>query len=275
MDRRVAGVLGAVAAVILAGSGASLYASRHAPSPVLILDAKGDGTAEIQPSDGGPPIPVKVSTSKSTVIQGPSVAQVLFGGASTAGAPPSQTPPATRQATPTGLYVHVAGAVKRPDLYVLPPGSRVYNAIKAAGGAASSADRDAVNLAEPVSDGEKVYVPRKGETDSPAGAGNTLGHTSSTSSAPALKTAEHESHGHKQNGFGGPDKLTDPSEGTVDINTASAEQMERLPGIGPAMADRILDYRTQNGKFRTLDDLRDVGGIGDRKLAKLAPFVRL
>lgn len=267
MDRRVAGVLGAVAAVILVGSGASLYVSRHTPPPILITDAATQRTPSALEEQLSVPPPMSVSTT---------VTQVPSGGAALAVPPvtPSNTANQPQTASP-GLYVHVAGAVKRPDLYVLPPGSRVYNAIKAAGGAASSADQDAINLAEPLTDGEKVYVPRRNETALPVGAGNTLGHTSSTSSAPALKTAEHESHGRKQNGFGGSDKLTSPSEGTVDINTATAGQLERLPSIGPAMADRILDYRKQNGKFRTLDDLREVGGIGDKKLARLAPFVRL
>ena len=203
---------------------------------------------------------------------------------------PSTTPtaeaPATSAPAPPEapqLFVHVAGAVKRPDMYHLPVGSRVYNAIKAAGGAANSADLDAVNLAEPLSDGEKVYIPRKGETPDASSAGNSLGHVSSggasaassgSSSSPEPKSGKGSGHAGRSEGAAS-NKLTSPSQGTVNINTASAEELERLPGIGPAMAGRILAFRKQNGRFRKLDDLLEVSGIGEKKLAKMAPFVKL
>jgi competence protein ComEA len=135
------------------------------------------------------------------------------------------------------IFVHVAGSVKRPGLYELPEGSRVNDAVIAAGGAASGADLDALNLAAKVKDGDKVLVPAKG-----AGGG---------AQAPP-------------DGSGG---------ALVNLNTATADQLETLPGIGPSTAQKIIAYRTDHGGFRTVDDLLNVPGIGPRKLDQIKPHV--
>jgi competence protein ComEA len=139
------------------------------------------------------------------------------------------------------LVVHVAGAVVRPGVYEFPAGARVGDAVRAAGGAIATADVDAINLARPLSDGERVYVPRKGEAP-PATDGSGGG------------------------GGGG-------TGAKININTASVAELDTLPGIGPALAQRIVDYRTQHGPFRTIRDLLRVEGIGEKKFNGLKDLV--
>lgn len=151
--------------------------------------------------------------------------------------------PATPTASPTtSIVVHVAGAVHKPGVYSFPSGSRVGDAIIAAGGAAPGADINSINLARPLADGERVWIPRKGETPPPEASGASAG----------------------PGGAAG---------GKVNINAASAAQLEDLPGIGPALAERIVEYRTQHGPFRTIRDLMKVTGIGEKKFAALEDYV--
>lgn len=139
------------------------------------------------------------------------------------------------------VVAHIAGAVVRPGLYRLGGAPRVADALDAAGGAARDADLDAVNLAASVADGERVYLPRKGEAPPVAAAG---------SGAPARS-------------------------GPLDLNTATAEQLEDLPGVGPSTASAILAYRQEHGRFRSVDELLEVRGIGDARLAELRDKVRV
>lgn len=132
------------------------------------------------------------------------------------------------------LYVHVSGAVARPGLIRVPPGSRVVDAVEAAGGFAESADPAGVNLARPVQDGEQLRVPTVGEA--PAAGG------------PAAEAAPGST------GVGG----------LVDLNRATAAQLETLPRIGPALAQRIIEWREANGRFAAITDLRNVTGVGDK-----------
>ena len=173
------------------------------------------------------------------------------------------TPHALPRST-TRLYVDVAGAVHRPSLYVLPPESRVMQAIRAAGGPTAEADLDAVNLAEKVADGEKVFVPKRG--------GPPPIPTSNDSLTTPLKTAIKTSKG-AASGRGG--KITAASGEQIALNTATEADLERLPSVGPSMAGRILAYRQQAGRFEKIEDLTQVTGIGPKKFAKIAPFVRL
>lgn len=158
-----------------------------------------------------------------------------------------ETPEPSASASGVPISVHVAGAVRAPGVYAFPPGARVADAIAAAGGARADADPNAINLARPLTDGERIYVPRKGETPPPdpsAAGGGPVG-----------------------GGAGG------PGGGKVNINTATASQLEELPGIGPSLAQRIVDYRDKHGPFRTPRDLMKVQGIGEKKFAALEEYV--
>jgi competence protein ComEA len=146
---------------------------------------------------------------------------------------------------PRELVVHVAGAVLRPGLYRLPDGSRIDDAIAEAGGAKPRAALELVNLAAPVADGQQVLVPLRGGVE--AGAVPPV--------APAT---------------GG----LLPG-GAVHLNSATLEQLDGLPGVGPVTAQQILDYRSANGAFRTVDELDAVPGIGPARLAQLRPLVDL
>jgi competence protein ComEA len=137
------------------------------------------------------------------------------------------------------LVVHVAGAVRRPGVYRLAAGSRVVDAVRRAGGARRKADLAALNLAAKLEDGRQVLVPLRGAA--PAGGGGTA-----------------------------------PVEGQpLDLNTASAEQLDQLDGIGPGMASAILKYRDQHGGFGSVDELGEVPGIGEKRLASLREQVRV
>ncbi len=242
-DARVRATLAALCLLIAAGSGAGLYASRRpAPPPVVITPPPAAVSA--LPPQSATPVPL-----------------------------PSPVAAVSKPALPPKLYVHVAGAVRHPSLYLLAPGSRVMMAIHAAGGPRPNADLDAVNLAEKVHDGEKVYIPVKTAavaTVMLAPPGNSITATGPIAAPPApVRSAV------KGAGTGKPGKLTSPAQGQVNLNTAGADQLQRLPGIGPAMAARILAYRQQSGGFQKPDDLLNVSGIGPKKFARLAPLVRL
>jgi competence protein ComEA len=151
------------------------------------------------------------------------------------------------------LVVHAAGAVGRPGLYRLPSDSRVGDLIEAAGGLSVDADADRLNLAGVLADGVRVYVPRVGEPEpsAPVGADAASG---------ALDTPT---------GVAG----KDVAGSSVDLNTATAEQLDQLPGVGPATAAAILDHRQRHGPFGSVDELLDVRGIGPAKLEALRDLV--
>lgn len=141
------------------------------------------------------------------------------------------------------VVLHVLGAVVDPGIVELPLGSRVVDAIAAAGGPTDDADLAAVNLARVVADGEQLRVPAVGESP-PAGAGSGSGSGSGSGGAPS--------------GAG--------ADGRININTADAAGLEQLPGVGPAIAARIIAWREQNGPFRSVDELTAVSGIGQKTL---------
>ncbi|EEH66912.1 comEA protein [Actinomyces urogenitalis DSM 15434] len=163
--------------------------------------------------------------------------------------------PASPDSGPAQVVVHVAGAVAVPGVVVLRPGARVADAIDAAGGPAADADTDQLNLARPLADGEQVRVPRAGEDTStwaqqPAGSGSGQATAGQTDGQPA----------HSQGAQAG---------GLINLNTADAAALEDLPGIGPALAERIVSHRESHGPFATVEDLLDVPGIGQAKLEAL------
>ena len=172
---------------------------------------------------------------------------------------------------PKPLFIDVAGAVRRPSLYLLPPGSRVMQALVAAGGPAAGADIDAVNLAQPVTDGEKVFVPKRGAAPIPLPRSPAAASISpnSAAAAPSAVKAAKGSSGSRSG------KLSADSGEQVGLNTATAEQLQSIPGIGPSMAARIVAYRQQAGGFGKVEDLTLVTGIGPKKYAKIAPFLTL
>jgi competence protein ComEA len=182
-------------------------------------------------------------------------------------APENPTPPA-----PAEVVVHVAGAVKKPGVYHLKADARNDDALQAAGGPAADANTDGINLAEHVKDGTQLYIPTRKEQ--PTGgapetaAPTTSGKTGSTATPhpPAAKPAEKSSK---------TGKLTDPSQGQINLNTADAEQLQRIPGIGPAMAERIIAFRKENGGFKTAEDLMLISGIGEKKFERMKPFVKV
>jgi competence protein ComEA len=155
-------------------------------------------------------------------------------GASSGPAEPARPLEAVDASAPAALVVHVVGAVRRPGLYRLKEGSRIADAVARAGGATRRADVSLVNLAAPVADGAQVVVPRR----TPAAAAGS----GAAAEAPA---------------------------GPLHLNTATLEQLDELPGIGPATAQKILDFRDEHGAFTSVDELDAVPGIGPARLEQL------
>jgi competence protein ComEA len=141
---------------------------------------------------------------------------------------------------PKLLVVHVVGAVRRPGLYRLAEGSRTADAVRRAGGSTRRADLSLINLAAPLADGLQVVVPRR----QPGGAAGAAGAAAASAAS-----------------------------GPVHLNTATLEQLDALPGVGPVTAQKIVDYRTENGAFTSVDDLDAVPGIGPARLANLRELV--
>ncbi len=149
--------------------------------------------------------------------------------------------------SPAPIVVQVDGAVVNPGVYSLPRGSRVQQAVRAAGGFAITANQSAVNLAAPLNDGARLTVPGEGTLIAPL---------------------------QQPTGEPGDKKEKNPaSTSPVNLNTATLEELQTLPGIGPTRAQQILDYRQANGAFKTIDELQNVSGIGPATFDKLKPFI--
>lgn len=153
------------------------------------------------------------------------------------------------------VVVHVAGAVAHPGIYKLAAGSRVFQAVDAAGGALPAAELSALNLAAPLSDGIQVSIPTKEQ----AAAGG--GYPGSANPAGVPSAA----------GQGGPPGAA--AQGPINVNTASAAELEELPGVGPVLAGRIVAWRTDHGPFASVQGLSAVAGIGTKLLAGLSGLV--
>ncbi len=233
-DARVRGALLFICLVCLVGSGWVLLHGRQTAPPPIVFSA--------------PPV-------------------VVTPAAAAGAAAPTLAAP-----HPTRLFVDVAGAVRRPSLYVLPRGSRVMQALLAAGGPTTEADTDAVNLAEPVTDGEKVFVPKRSAAPKAAASLEAGPAPAAKALAALVGTVPKVGKSSAKSASG---KISADSGEQIGLNSSTLEQLERLPGVGPSMAAKILLYRQQSGGFAKIDDLSLVPGIGPKKLAKLTPFVSL
>ncbi len=142
------------------------------------------------------------------------------------------------------IAVHIGGAVRNPGLYYISSDSRVADAIQVAGGPTSEADLDAINLASKVTDGSKILVPSKLKTlDTSSDIKDSQGETLVTNSK------------------------------KININTASTKELEELPGIGPALAERIVSYRETNGPFKSIEEIKKVSGIGEKKFEAIKDLI--
>ncbi|MEU4362954.1 ComEA family DNA-binding protein [Promicromonospora sp. NPDC023987] len=226
----------AVVAVLLLGVG------------VAVLSLRGDG---VEPLAG--------VTADASTAGGEPVGQQHGGGpesTSATGAPAPAAPDSDGgpDADPEpsgaagGLLVHVVGQVAEPGLVTVPDGARVADALRAAGGATGKADLTVVNLARAVVDGEQLYVPRPGEP--------VPGPAPGTGDAPDTGTGS-------------------AAGGTVDINAADASALEELPGVGPSIAQAIVEWRETNGPFASVDELEDVPGIGPATLDEIRESARV
>ena len=186
------------------------------------------------------------SVAASSTVTGPDTMSSVAAGAGAPGVS-VQSVDSADAATPDTvsdayICIYVAGSVINPGVYNLAEGSRVYEAIEMAGGAAPGADLASINLAKPLADAEMVYVPAEGEAP-PA----------SYAAGAATTSAAGGTQG----------------SGPVNINTASAEELDTLPGIGPAMAQRIIEFRETEGAFTSIEDIKKVKGIGEAKFEKM------
>jgi len=145
---------------------------------------------------------------------------------------PTPTLSPTASATPAPIRVYVSGAVRQPAVYELAPGSIIQDAVNAAGGPAADADLEHINLALELRDQQQIHVPRQGESNPPPAVSDGSSGSRETAEAP------------------------------ININTATAAELETLPRVGPTMAQRIIEYRESNGPFKTIEEIQDVQGIG-------------
>jgi competence protein ComEA len=178
------------------------------------------------------------------------------GAGPSAAASPDISPAGTGGGADTSatIIVHVAGAVLRAGIVELPRGSRLHEAIAAAGGGAPDADPDQLNLASVLEDGQKVLVPKVGET---------------VPSGPAA-TGDAGARGGPPGAHG-----SAPAGGKVNLNTAAADELATLPRVGPVLAQRIVDWRTQHGDFQRVEELDAVDGFGPKLLEALLPLLRV
>jgi competence protein ComEA len=194
-------------------------------------------------ADAGPGAPGAMPPGGFTAGAEPGTARGASGASGAQGAGDVEMTTETER-----LLVHVAGAVRRPGVYELLAGARIRDALAEAGGGRARADLDALNLAAKVTDGQQVLVARRarpGTAAPTAAAAPGSGATAGTGSAAAGGSS---------------------AGATVNVNQADATQLEALDGVGPAIAQKIIDWRTQNGPFKTVDDLAQVSGIGPKKL---------
>ena len=181
------------------------------------------------------------------IVLGLVVSMFKNGGQEEANAQAEEATVSTEE-TAAMIYVDVGGEVKDPSVVELPDGSRVTDAITAAGGLTEQADLTDINRAAFVSDGEKIYIPSQ------------------------VSELEDDGLSVGEGGGGGTAKSSD---GRININTADSTQLQELTGVGPATAEKIIDYRKQNGRFQSIEDIKNVSGIGDKTYEKLKDHIKV
>ncbi len=230
-------------------------------------------------------------TSAPPLVPTQKIARAGVTGEGSLAALPAEKPAPTPNPTPAPpkeLVVYVTGAVKKPGVYRFKTGERLYQAVEKAGGFKPDAVQEALNLADQLKDADQIHVPTKAapkltdtcssiERDEPArparkvsagvAPGRVVGKpvlSSSKSNVSVAPAPEAK-----------PAKLTSAADGTVNLNKADAEALQKLPGIGPAMAERILAYRKEAGKFESVEDLQEVRGIGEKTFEKLKGLITI
>lgn len=153
----------------------------------------------------------------------------------------------TEEIKAASIFVDIGGEVMTPTVAELPEGSRVADAIEAAGGLTDKADLSDINRAAFISDGEKIFIP---SVDEKSGYG-------ADGSSDALSGGSYS------------------SDGKININTADSQQLQQLTGVGPATAEKIIAYRTENGRFKSIEDIKNVSGIGDKTFEKFKDSIRV
>lgn len=234
--------------VLVVGLGVRWALAAEHAEPTRVATSVTSGTEA--GGERGPTATASAPDEADTPSPPPSETAVVGAPPSSGGESAPDAPPGG-ETTATSVRVHVAGKVATPSVVSVPSGARVVDAITAAGGMAKDADLASVNLARPAVDGEQIVVLAHGEQappQAPAPAKPGVSASSPAAQSPA-GTAQ------------------------VNLNTADLAQLETLPGVGPVLAERIIQWRTDNGKFTSVEDLDEVSGVGEKTFERLAPLV--
>ncbi len=228
---------------------------RRAAALLAVMSVLLGGWFWWQAAGGAPRVQPLGDPHGSEAAEGTAAAGAGEGGAPPGGVPSGGADGAAEPAaagSPGGtIVVHVAGAVASPGVLELPDGSRLHEAVRAAGGSTGAADLDRLNLAAVLEDGQKILVPERGSPDVAEPAGPSTGTGTGTSGA------------------------TGPPAAKINLNTAGAEELATLPRVGPVLAQRIVDWRLQHGRFGSVEELDAVEGVGPKLLEALLPLVRV
>lgn len=216
-------------------------------------------------------VPLSAVTSEAAGTGGAAGSTAGEGGEDTGG--PAEAGERSSPGTTTGIVVvHVAGAVKKTGVVKVPRGGRVHEAIAAAGGGTAAADLNRLNLAAVLDDGQKIYVPRRGEAIPPdsvqQGAQGSQPEGTGAAGTGAAGTGTGAGGSSAAGGSG-----SAAAAGKINLNTATAEELGSLPRVGPVLAQRIVDWRTEHGQFKTAEELDAVDGVGPKMLETLLPLV--
>lgn len=262
-----------IAGMALLGATAMVVANSQKAVPVEIGGVLGQAGAPVVQATGEADDTDASSGGRDAAVSA-DAGQAVAAPAADAGGPAQQQGAGEEPSRGATILVHVAGAVNAPGVYELPADARVAHAVEAAGGAAKGADLDSVNLALPLRDGQQVFIPEVSAASAGAPAALLPQHAAAAVVVPGRidasvslpQPASEEAAPPAGSGAG-----AGVAQLKVNVNTAGLDELCELPGIGPALASRIIEYRTKNGPFARVEDLILVSGIGEAKLAKLLP----